>query len=58
MTMLPDEETPPADQSEVDRLRAEIALLRAEKDLLLKAAIGFAADAGALRQPDGGREWQ
>ncbi|MEV7548291.1 hypothetical protein AB0N89_01540 [Amycolatopsis sp. NPDC089917] len=47
MTMPPEEETT---QSEVDRLRAENALLRTEKDLLLKAAIGFATDAGALRR--------
>ncbi|WP_199749100.1 MULTISPECIES: hypothetical protein [unclassified Amycolatopsis] len=50
MTMLPDNETPPAEQSEVDRLRAENALLRTEKDLLLKAAIGFATDAGAFQR--------
>ncbi len=48
--MLPDNETPPAEQSEVDRLRAENALLRTEKDLLLKAAIGFATDAGAFQR--------
>ncbi|AIG76636.1 Hypothetical protein AJAP_18865 [Amycolatopsis japonica] len=48
--MLPEKETPPGEQSEVDRLRAENALLRTEKDLLLKAAIGFATDAGAFQR--------
>lgn len=55
--MRSDKENPPAaippahdEQTEVDRLRAENALLRTEKDILLKAAIGFATDAGALRQ--------
>ncbi|WP_199745521.1 hypothetical protein [Amycolatopsis sp. WAC 04182] len=46
--MTPDNEIS-VEQSEVDRLRAENALLRAEKDLLLKAAIGFATDAGVFR---------
>ncbi|WET76354.1 hypothetical protein P3102_19690 [Amycolatopsis sp. QT-25] len=50
MTMPPDHEIPPTEQSEVDRLRAENALLRTEKDLLLKAAIGFATDAGAFQR--------
>ncbi|MFC9250300.1 hypothetical protein ACFWMR_37575 [Amycolatopsis thailandensis] len=48
MTMPPEEEST---QSEVDRLRAENALLRTEKALLLKAAIGFATDAGAFPRP-------
>jgi len=48
--MTPDHETPSDEQSEVDRLRAENALLRTEKDLLLKAAIGFATDAGAFKR--------
>ncbi|GAA3573393.1 hypothetical protein GCM10022222_67160 [Amycolatopsis ultiminotia] len=39
----------PDEQAELAWLRAENSLLRAEKDLLLKAAAGFAADAGALR---------
>ncbi|GAB3744299.1 hypothetical protein GCM10027598_78630 [Amycolatopsis oliviviridis] len=47
---MPHEETAEDEQSEVDRLRAENALLRTEKDLLLKAAIGFATDAGAFRR--------
>ncbi|GHG02863.1 hypothetical protein GCM10017567_17770 [Amycolatopsis bullii] len=38
----------PGERSELVRLRAENALLRIEKDLLLKAATGFAVDAGAL----------
>ncbi|WP_410646829.1 hypothetical protein [Amycolatopsis sp. cmx-4-54] len=48
--MTRDNETPFDEQSEVDRLRAENALLRAEKDLLLKAAIGFATDAGVFQR--------
>ncbi|MFJ4098342.1 hypothetical protein [Amycolatopsis japonica] len=48
--MTPDHETASDEQSEVDRLRAENALLRTEKDLLLKAAIGFATDAGAFQR--------
>ncbi|WP_172843474.1 hypothetical protein [Amycolatopsis keratiniphila] len=48
--MAQDNGTPADEQSEVDRLRAENALLRAEKDLLLKAAIGFATDAGAFQR--------
>ena len=48
--MATDNGTPADEQSEVDRLRAENALLRAEKDLLLKAAIGFATDAGAFQR--------
>ncbi|MFI0798588.1 hypothetical protein [Amycolatopsis lurida] len=48
--MTPDDETSFDEQSEVDRLRAENALLRTEKDLLLKAAIGFATDAGVFRR--------
>ncbi|MDX3192720.1 hypothetical protein PV458_30300 [Streptomyces sp. MN03-5084-2B] len=39
----------PGERSELIRLRAENALLRTEKDILLKAATGFAIDAGALR---------
>ncbi|MEV4143456.1 hypothetical protein AB0J40_07290 [Amycolatopsis sp. NPDC049691] len=38
----------PGERSELVRLRAENALLRTEKDILLKAATGFAVDAGAL----------
>jgi len=38
----------PGERSELIRLRAENALLRTEKDILLKAATGFAVDAGAL----------
>jgi transposase len=36
------------EQAELIRLRAENALLRTEKDILLKAATWFAVDAGAL----------
>lgn len=36
------------DQAELIRLRAENALLRTEKEILLKAATWFATDAGAL----------
>jgi transposase len=36
------------EQAELARLRAENALLRTEKDILLKAATWFAIDAGAL----------
>lgn len=38
----------PGERAELNRLRAENALLRTEKDILLKAATGFAIDAGAL----------
>ena len=38
----------PGERGELIRLRAENALLRTEKDILLKAATGFAIDAGAL----------
>lgn len=55
--MNPDAETPPdtaltrGEQAELARLRAENALLRAEKDILLKTATWFAIDAGALLPP-------
>ncbi|UJW30386.1 hypothetical protein L3Q67_35060 [Saccharothrix sp. AJ9571] len=39
------------EQAELARLRAENALLRTEKDILLKAATWFAIDAGALLPP-------
>ena len=38
----------PGERGELIRLRAENALLRTEKDILLKAAKGFAIDAGVL----------
>ncbi|MFI6025495.1 GreA/GreB family elongation factor [Amycolatopsis magusensis] len=41
------------EQAELVRLRAENALLRTEKDILLKAATWFATDAGALPGPHG-----
>ncbi|WP_438801148.1 GreA/GreB family elongation factor [Amycolatopsis magusensis] len=43
------------EQAELIRLRAENALLRTEKDILLKAATWFATDAGALLPPRTGR---
>ncbi|QWF78587.1 hypothetical protein [Amycolatopsis sp. CA-230715] len=36
------------EHAELSRLRAENALLRVERDILVKAASWFAADAGAL----------
>ncbi len=44
----PDAALTPGEQAELVRLRAENALLRTEKDILLKAATWFAIDAGAL----------
>jgi len=42
----------PGDHTELDRLRAENALLRAERDILLRVATGYALDAErALRRP-------
>jgi transposase len=55
--MNPDAETTPeaastsGEQAELSRLRAENALLRTEKDILLEAATWFAVDAGALLPP-------
>lgn len=47
----PDAALPRGEQAELIRLRAENALLRTEKDILLKAATWFALDAGALVPP-------
>jgi transposase len=44
-----------AERAELSRLRAENALLRTEKDILLKAATRFAIDAGALRPRAAGK---
>ncbi|SEP37864.1 hypothetical protein [Amycolatopsis saalfeldensis] len=43
-----DAELTSGERRELMRLRAENTLLRTEKDILLKAAMGFAIDAGAL----------
>jgi transposase len=39
----------PGERTELDRLRAENALLRAERDILLRVATGYALDAERAR---------
>jgi len=46
MTADLDEAAPqPGERAELDRLRAENALLRVERDILLRVATGYALDA-------------